>query len=103
MIRAHKLVSLLGACGCLLAHSVRAQTPTPPVIVVQAANSSAVVPPPAAPAPEAASIRAAMKTLQEVKAANDEMLKKQDAALQQLEEMHKAADQLRIFAHRSGG
>ena len=82
-----------------------AQQPTPPMIIVQAAGSAASDTPSAAasPAQNSDSIRAALKVLQEIKAANDEMLKRQEAALQQLEEMQKAADQLRIFARRTGG
>ena len=49
---------------------------------------------------EPESFQAAIKMLQETKAANDEMLKKQEATLQQLEELEKAADQLRIFSKR---
>jgi hypothetical protein len=41
-----------------------------------------------------------IKSLQEMKAANDEMLKKQEAMLQQLDDIQKAADQLRIFSKR---
>ena len=38
--------------------------------------------------------------LQETMTANDEMLKKQEATLQQLDELEKAADQLKIFSKR---
>ena len=74
------------------------------MVVVQAANNPA----PAAPAHAAQSadtggVLTALKALEQVKAANAETLKKQEAALQQLDEMQKAADQLRIFAHRTGG
>jgi hypothetical protein len=36
-----------------------------------------------------------------MKAANDETLRKQQAALQQLDEIQKAADQIRIYTKRS--
>ena len=49
---------------------------------------------------ESQSFQAAIKMLQETKAANDEMLKKQEATLQQLGELQKAADQLKIFSKR---
>ena len=38
--------------------------------------------------------------LQEIKAANEEMLKKQEAALQQLDELQKAADEIKVFSKR---
>ena len=93
---------LLIACGIFSATNAPAQKPTPPLVIVQAAN---------APAPAAANSAAqdsspfptTLKALQEMKSANAETLKKQEAALQQLEEMQKAAEQLKIFAHRSGG
>jgi len=43
------------------------------------------------------------KALEEVKAANAETIKKQEAMLQQLDELQKAAAQLKIFSHRTGG
>ena len=36
-----------------------------------------------------------------MKVANDELLKKQEAALQRLDELQKAADELKIFGKRS--
>jgi hypothetical protein len=93
----------LALVWCSLA-SIFAQAPTPAMVVVQAANNPApVARVTAAPAPDTGAIRTALKALEEVKAANAETLKKQETALQQLDEMQKAADQLRIFAHRSGG
>jgi len=79
--------------------SVNAQTPAP--IVVQAATPSA----PAAAAtrpitPDSDSTAAAIKVLQEIRAANEETLKKQQAALEQLDEIQKAAEQIKIFANR---
>jgi hypothetical protein len=42
-----------------------------------------------------------VKLLQEMKAANAETLKKQQAVLEQLDDVQKAAEQIKIFAHRS--
>ncbi len=75
-----------------------AQTPAP--IVVQAmtpesASAPRVVPPPAAPTAEAT-----LKLLEEIKAANAAVLSKQTETLQQLDELEKAADQIRIFSKR---
>jgi hypothetical protein len=84
--------------------AARAQSPAP--IVVQAASAatvpsnsaSATTSPPAAQDSEA--LQAALKSLREIKAANDETLKKQEAALQQLDELQKTADQVKIFGKR---
>ena len=73
-----------------LAGILPAQSPMPPVTSAQAA----AVP------DDSGSIQAALKMLQEMKAANEETLRKQAATLQQLDELEKTADQLRIFARR---
>jgi hypothetical protein len=79
-----------------------AQSPTP--IVVQAANSTAAATSTsskvAASTTDVHSIPDAIKLLEQIKAANDEVLAKQKAALQRLDELQDAADQLRIFAKR---
>jgi hypothetical protein len=46
------------------------------------------------------SIPDAIKLLEQIKAANDEVLAKQKAALERLDELQDAADQLRIFVKR---
>ncbi len=79
--------------------AAKAQSPTP--IVVQAASpanvSSTAAP---APATDSDSLPLTIKTLQEMKAANEEMVKKQTATLQQLDDVQKAADELKIFSKR---
>ena len=76
----------------------RAQSPTP--IVVQAATPPSPATSAPAPAPKTPDNDAAMKTLQHLKAGNDEILKKQEATLQRLDELQKAADQLKVFSKR---
>ena len=92
-------------CPLLLALvAIKAQSPAP--IIVQAVNqpatstSSSKAAATTSPATEAQSIPAAIKQLEQLKAANDEVLAKQKAALQRLDELQDAADQLRIFAKR---
>ena len=80
---------------------VSAQSPTP--IVVQAASATAAkstTSAPAATATDARSIPDAIKLLEQIKSANDEVLAKQKAALERLDELQDDADQLRIFAKR---
>ena len=77
-----------------------AQSPTP--VVIQAiVPASAVAPAPVqnAAAPSAGT-DAALKALQDMKAANEAILAKQAATLQQLDEMEKSADQIKIYTKR---
>ena len=78
------------------------QPPAP--IIVQPANSTATATStsskPVAAATDVQSIPDAIKLLEKIKAANDEVLAKQKAALEKLDELQDAADQLRIFAKR---
>lgn len=79
-----------------------AQSPTP--IVVQAANSAAAATSttsrPAATGDDLQSLSAAIRILEQIKAANDDVLAKQKAALEKLDELKENADQLQIFAKR---
>ena len=72
-----------------------------PVIVQAATPAPKSAATPAAAAPEnSGSLQAALKMLQAMKAANEETLRKQAATLEQLEELEKAADQIRVFTKR---
>jgi hypothetical protein len=94
----------MSAFAAMSVLAAKAQSPAP--IVVQAASAATVssnsasvtTSPPAAQDSEA--LQAALKSLREIKAANDETLKKQEAALQQLDELQKTADQVKIFGKR---
>jgi len=82
--------------------TITAQQPTPRMVVVQPATTSA--PASAAPAtaatPSDAAVANAIKMLEQIKATNDTTLKKQEAMLQQLDELQKAAEQLKVFSKR---
>lgn len=91
------------AVAALSIFAAQAQSPKP--IVVQAASATAPAPATttvAAP-DNSASLQEAIRSLQETRAANSEILRKQQAALEQLDDMQKAAAQIKIFAHRTGG
>jgi hypothetical protein len=47
-----------------------------------------------------ASMQATMKSLRELKEANEQILKKQQATLEALDELQKAADQIKVFSKR---
>jgi hypothetical protein len=92
---------IFGSLALALASSAaQAQTSAPTVIqAVPQANVPATAQP-AAAAP--ASTQATLQALQSIKAANDVILKNQAATLQRLDEMQKAAEQLKIFSRRGG-
>lgn len=74
-----------------------------PMVVVPAAAAPATAKQTAAVAPVDAgtySVEASLKALQQLKAANDELLQKQAATLQQLEDAEKAAEQMKIYSKR---
>jgi hypothetical protein len=74
---------------------------TPEVLLAQ--SPTPVAAKPVVPATAAAnnnSLEANLKSLRELKAANDEMLKKQQTTLESLDELQKAADQIKIYTKR---
>jgi len=90
-----KILLALAIGTLLLPLGLRSQTPT--MVVVPAA--------PAAPVPVPArdggvSSGSVLKFLQEMKAANDATLKAQAAQLAALDELQKAAEELKIFSKR---
>lgn len=88
--------SILATLG--LAGMLSAQSPIP--VIVPAATpvvTSAQAP---AASDNAGSLQAALRMLQEMKAANEETLRKQAATLEQLDDLEKAADQLRVYSKR---
>jgi hypothetical protein len=105
MIMKSRLFFLTLMSACFLAGPVsplRSQSTQP--IVVQAATGDTAATTKSAQstviAENAAATQVAIQTLERIKAANDEVLKRQLATLQQLEEIQQAADELKIFAKR---
>ena len=82
-----------------LASISHAQSPMP--VVVPAMTPATTAKSPAAADSAPSSTQAAIKTLQALKAANDEILKQQAATLVKLDEMEKAANEIRIYTKRS--
>ena len=77
--------------------AAKAQSSAP--IIVQAASPTTATTTTSA-APGASSIPEAIQLLEKIKAANNEVLAKQKAALERLDELQQAADELRIFSKR---
>ena len=91
---------LLVAITFALVSTLPAQSPIP--VIVPAMTPATTAKAPAATTTETDnSLLTAVKLLQEMKAANDEILAKQAATLTQLDELQKAADQIRIYTKRS--
>jgi hypothetical protein len=100
MMRALSLL-IVALSPAFIFNSLCAQSPTP--IVVQAATSAPAPAPAAARTPMATDSvdnEAQARLLRQMKAANDELLKKQEATLQRLDEIEKAAEQLKVFSKR---
>ncbi|MGI8481754.1 MAG: hypothetical protein ACR2MF_06805 [Chthoniobacterales bacterium] len=76
---------------------LHAQSPTP--VVVQAMTPVATTNAPAT-ANNATSIQGALKSLQALKAANEEILKQQAETLIKLDEIEKAAQEIKIYTKR---
>jgi hypothetical protein len=87
----------------LLLPLVSSQAQTPGFTIVPAAPASVqpAAPAPGVPATTADSDDSALRLLQQMKAANETILAKQAATLVQLEELEKAAEQVKIFSKRS--
>jgi hypothetical protein len=100
MMRAQKLTLLAFTLTlAFVPNFLRAQSPTP--IVVQAATATtAAAPTPIPVAKDSEPNPVEIKILQQMKAANEDVLKKQEATLQRLDEIQKAAEQLKIFSKR---
>ena len=75
----------------------RGQTPAP--VIVQAVTSSAAIVAKPAAAPES-DLKATLQLLLDMEATNAATIKKQEAALAALDELQKAADELKIFSKR---
>jgi cell shape-determining protein MreC len=91
------LISIFATASIFIA---RAQSPKQEVVVQAASAAPAAAAPAAAPQPDSSSVTTAIKALEELKAKNDEILSKQEATLQRLDELQQAAEQLRVFSKR---
>lgn len=89
------LTALCASIAALFLGTAYAQSPTP--IVATTGTRIAGV---SATAENSGSMQATMKSLRELKAANEQILKKQQATLEALDELQKAADQIKVFSKR---
>jgi hypothetical protein len=92
---------LILAITFVLANTLPAQSPVPVIVPAVTPVTTAKVPAAATTTEADNSLPAALKILQDMKAANDEILAKQAATLIQLDELEKEAQQIRIYTKRS--
>jgi hypothetical protein len=93
------LISIFATMSIFIA---RGQSPKQELVVqaASATTAASAAPAAAAPQPDSSGITIAIKALEELKAKNDEILSKQEATLQRLDELQQAAEQLRVFSKR---
>lgn len=104
MLRIYTIAAAMFGCAIIGV----AQTSEPTVIGVPQTSEPtpaavSTAPPIAAPAnaeKEQEEMAESIKELQELKAQNDELLKEQQATLDQLDQLQREAEQLRIFSKR---
>ena len=89
------ILSVLAAT--LIVSTSNAQTPMP---IIVPAMTPATAQSPAAAAVATAATQTTLKALQAIKAANEELLKQQAATLEKLDELEKAANEIRIYTKR---
>ena len=83
------------AIATLALDTASSQSPTP--VVARTGSQTTVV---VTAETKSDSMEATMKSLRELKAANEQILKKQQATLEALDELQKEADQIKIFSKR---
>jgi hypothetical protein len=96
-MRAQVLPVLVGTAVMLAVSISYSQSPAPIVVQAAPAVTKGVQPPAAVNDSTATNL----KTLLQLKTANEEILKKQEATLQALDELQKAADQIKVFSKRT--
>jgi hypothetical protein len=95
-VRTKILCALFAVATAFVISGTRAQSPSPSAAVERQIPNPVNAP----AASKTDSVQEAIKLLQGMKAANEEMLRKQQAALEALDELQKAADQIKIFSKR---
>lgn len=86
------------ALGTLAISSIDGQSPAP--IIIQAATFAPAAAAASPPGTNAAESKEIMQLLQEMQATNAATIKKQEAALQTLDALQKAAEEIKIYSKR---
>ena len=88
----------LAAATVLFPLGLRSQTPAMVVVPAEVATPAAAIP---ARGDNPVSLESALKLLQQMKAANDATLKTQAAQLATLDDLQKAAEEIKIYSKRT--
>ncbi|HEY1770839.1 MAG TPA: hypothetical protein VGG02_11370 [Chthoniobacterales bacterium] len=98
-----KTLFLSAIVALALLRFATAQTPAP--VILQAANAppaaAAAATPKAQAASDAPDLKSMLGLLQEMQTANTELLQKQQATLQALDDLQKAAEEIKSYGKRS--
>jgi hypothetical protein len=94
-----KISLALAAAAVLLPLGLRSQTPVPVIVPAEVAAPSAAVALPARDNP--VSSESLLKFLREMKAANDATLKTQAVQMATLDDLQKAAEEIKIYSKRT--
>jgi sugar/nucleoside kinase (ribokinase family) len=92
------IIFILLAAVAIASSNAQSQSPMPVIVPAMTPATSAKTT--GAGDTAAGSAQAVLKALQAMKAANDEILKQQAAALQRLDEIEKVANEIRIYSKR---
>ncbi len=80
--------------------AIEAQSPPPDVVIQAATPGPAKAKTSGASGPATGDLKAILQLVQQMKATNAATIKKQQATLEMLDELQKAADELKIFSKR---
>ena len=86
--------------GAVVFSSANAQSPTPIVVQAMTPAPATTSQSPVTAGVTTSATQTTLKALQAMKAANDEILTQQKATLEKLDEMEKAANEIRIYTKR---
>ena len=93
------LLGLLFGFG-LTTGAIEAQSPPPDIVIQAATPAAAKAKTSGASNPATGDLKAMLELVQQMKATNAATIKKQQATLEMLDELQKAADELKIFSKR---
>jgi hypothetical protein len=93
------LLALLFVFGLTMG-AIDAQSPPPDIVIQAATPGPAKAKTSGASSPATGDLKAILQLVQQMKSTNAATIKKQQATLEMLDELQKAADELKIFSKR---
>jgi hypothetical protein len=92
-------IALLFVFGLTMG-AIDAQSPSPDIVIQAATPGPAKAKTSGASGPATGDLKAMLEVVQQMKSTNAATIKKQQATLEMLDELQKAADELKIFSKR---